>query len=97
MTNSDGETSHEDTHTESNNGRPPTIRSRPRRLVSYLRHNRTRILTDTAVLVAWVLVVSSIFSWLDLPNWLLYVVIFAGVVVYARATPTWERPYQSPD
>ncbi|QSG01981.1 hypothetical protein [Natranaeroarchaeum sulfidigenes] len=97
MTDSDSETSHEVALTESNNGSPPTIPSRSRRLVAYLQYNRKRILTDTAVLATWVLLTSSIFSWIGLPNWLLYVVIFTGVVVYARATPTWERPYRSPD
>ncbi|MFC7114338.1 hypothetical protein ACFQH2_04290 [Natronoarchaeum sp. GCM10025703] len=75
----------------------PTIRSRSRRLVAYLSHNRTRILVDVALLTAWVLATSAVFGWLDLPNWLLYVVVFTGVVAYARFTPTWERPYRSPD
>ncbi len=97
MTDSKRETSHEASPAESRTGSPPTIRSRSRRLGAYLRHNRTRILTDIAVLAAWVLLISAVFSWLGLPNWLLYVVIFGGVVVYARATPTWKRPYRSPD
>ena len=76
---------------------PPTIRSRLRRLLAYLGHNRNRIVVDIALLTTWVLATSTAFSWLDLPNWLLYVVVFAGVVAYARFTSPWERPYQSPD
>lgn len=75
----------------------PRIDSRTRRLVAYLRHNRSRIAVDAALLAAWVLATSTAFDILELPSWLLYVVLFVGVVVYTRITPTWERPYQSPD
>lgn len=75
----------------------PAIRSRSERLVAYLRYNRTRIVVDFALLITWVLLASTVFGWLALPNWLLYIVIFGGVVMYARATPTWKRPYRSPD
>lgn len=76
---------------------PPTIESRPRRLVAYLRHNSGRIIVDSAVLAAWVLVTTTVFGWLGFPTWLLYVVLFLGVIAYDRVTPSWERPYQSPD
>lgn len=97
MTDSEEERARAIDSSEHTAGKRPTISSRPRRLAAYLRHNRARILTDIAVLSAWVLLTSTTFSWLGLPNWLLYVVIFTGVVVYARLTPTWERPYRSPD
>ena len=76
---------------------PPRIESRTERLVAYLRHNRARMIVDVAVLAAWMLSTTTIFGWLGLPSWLLYVVLFTGVVVYSRVTPTWERPYRSPD
>lgn len=75
----------------------PRIDSRSRRLVAYLRHNRERILTDVALLVAWVLATTTGFGWLGLPSWLLYLVLFVGIVVYSRITPTWDRPYRSPN
>ena len=75
----------------------PLIESRPRRLLAYLRHNSGRMLVDAAVLLAWVLATAAVLDWLDQPRWLLYVVLFTGVVVYTRITPTWERPYRSPD
>ncbi|PSP60417.1 hypothetical protein BRC73_02245 [Halobacteriales archaeon QH_7_66_37] len=34
------------------------------------------------------------FQWFALPWWLLYVVVFVGVVVYTRVTPSWRRPYK---
>ena len=75
----------------------PLIESRPRRLLAYLQHNRGRMLVDASVLIAWVLATAAVLDWLDQPRWLLYVVLFTGVVVYTRITPTWERPYRSPD
>ena len=75
----------------------PLIESRPRRLLAYLRHNSGRMLVDASVLLAWILATAAVLDWLDQPRWLLYVVLFAGVVVYTRITPTWERPYRSPD
>lgn len=78
-------------------GDPPRIESRTERLVAYLRYNRARMIVDVAVLAAWVVATTTVFGWLGLPSWLLYLVLFTGVVVYSRATPTWERPYRSPD
>lgn len=75
----------------------PRIDSRFRRLVAYLRHNRSRMIVDAAILAAWVLALSTVFDAFGLPSWFLYVVLFTGVVVYTRITPTWERPYRSPD
>lgn len=75
----------------------PRIDSRTQRLFAYLGHNRGRILADAALLVAWVLVTTTVFGLFGLPSWLLYVVLFVGVVIYTRITPTWERPYRSPD
>lgn len=74
----------------------PLIESRGRRALAYLRHNGPRMVVDTAVLLAWILAATTVFDWLDLPTWFRYVVLFAGVVVYTRITPTWERPYRSP-
>jgi uncharacterized membrane protein len=75
----------------------PVIESRRRRLVAYLRHNWSQMVVDAAILAAWLLVTTAAFQWLALPRWLLYVVVFVGVVAYARVTPTWKRPYRSPD
>ncbi|AGB17142.1 hypothetical protein Halru_2561 [Halovivax ruber XH-70] len=75
----------------------PVIESRPRRLLAYLRYNGGRIVADVALLLGWMFVASATFDWLEQPSWLLYVVIFSGVVLYTRVTPTWERPYRSPD
>ncbi|MFC3957719.1 hypothetical protein [Halovivax cerinus] len=75
----------------------PVIESRSRRLLAYLRFNRARIVTDVSLLLVWMFVASATFDWLEQPPWLLYVVTFTGVVLYTRVTPTWERPYRSPD
>ena len=76
---------------------PPTIRPRHERLRAYLVYNRTRMLVDTAVLLAWVLGTWWFVAVLGLPRWFTYVIVFAGVLTYTRITPTWERPYHSPD
>ena len=75
----------------------PEIQSRRTRLLAYLRWNRSRMIVDLALLASWLLVTSTLFGVLGLPNWLFYAVLFAGVIVYARITPPWERPYSSPD
>lgn len=75
----------------------PEIDSRAQRLLAYLRHNRDRMLADLLVILAWVIATSAIFDFLGLPTWLYYIVLFAGVVMFTRITPTWERPYRSPD
>lgn len=75
----------------------PLIESRRERLVAYLQHNGPQIAVDAAILVAWLLVTTSVFRWLALPQWLLYVVVFVGVAMYAWLTPAWKRPYRSPD
>ncbi|WP_254864010.1 hypothetical protein [Halovivax gelatinilyticus] len=75
----------------------PVIDSRARRLESYLRHNGGRIVVDASLLLVWIFGATAIFNRLDQPTWLLYVVLFTGVVLYAQITPTWERPYESPD
>lgn len=75
----------------------PRIESRMGRLLAYVRHNSVRMLTDGLILAAWILAASTLFGIFGLPSWLLYVVLFVGVVVYSRITPTWERPYRSPD
>ncbi|NGM68199.1 hypothetical protein G6M89_04095 [Natronolimnobius sp. AArcel1] len=79
------------------NRNQPVVESRSRRLLLYLRHNRGRIVTDCALLLVWVFTATVAFGWLEQPTWLLYVVLFTGVVIYSRITPTWERPYRSPD
>lgn len=75
----------------------PLIESRRERLVAYLQHNGPQMVVDAAVLAAWLFVTTSVFRWLALPQWLLYIVVFGGVVVYAWLTPAWKRPYRSPD
>lgn len=75
----------------------PVIESRRERLVAYLRHNWSRMVVDAAILMAWLFVTTAVFRWLALPQWLLYVVVFVGIVVYTRISPTWQRPYRSPD
>jgi 1,4-dihydroxy-2-naphthoate octaprenyltransferase len=72
----------------------PVVESRRERLLAYLRHNWSRIVVDAAVLAAWLLVTTLVFQWFALPWWLLYVVVFVGVVVYTRVTPSWRRPYK---
>lgn len=74
-----------------------TIDSRRERLLAYLKHNSGQLLVDAAVLLSLVIATSVIFDWLGLPTWLYYLVLFTGIVVYAAATPNWERPYNSPD
>ncbi len=64
--------------------------------MAYLSHNRNQLVVDAAILLTWLLVSAALFRWLALPPWLHYLVLFTGVVVYARVTPDWERPYQSP-
>lgn len=75
----------------------PVIESRRRRLIMYLRHNWSLMVVDAAILAAWLVVTTSVFQWFALPSWLLYLVVFVGIVVYARLTPGWQRPYRSPD
>lgn len=52
---------------------------------------------DMTVLLAWMIALWTIFNFFELPRWLLYIVLFVGVIFYSRITPTWERPYRSPD
>ena len=75
----------------------PRIDSRSRRLLAYLQHNWSRIVVDVALLTAWIIVVITAFEYVDYHRWLLYFVIFVGVLLYSRVTPPWERPYRSPD
>ncbi|SEP98739.1 hypothetical protein [Natrinema salaciae] len=75
----------------------PVLESRRRRLVAYCRHNGERICRDTAVLVAWALVMTIWIRGFGVPRWLCYVVTFVGVVAYTQATTPWSRPYVSPD
>jgi hypothetical protein len=73
----------------------PVIERRHRRLVAYLSHNRHQLLVDAAILLAWMVGSATLFRRLALPPWLHYLVLFLGVVIYARVTPNWERPYRS--
>lgn len=75
----------------------PVIESRRERLVRYLWYNWSRMLVDATILVTWLFVTTAVFRWFALPQWLLYVVVFGGIVVYTRITPSWQRPYRSPD
>lgn len=76
---------------------PPRIDSRWERLLAYLQHNRDRMVVDLSLVVTWVLLTTTLFEVLDLHRWLLYIVLFVGIVFYTRVTPVWTRPYQSPD
>lgn len=75
----------------------PSVESRRRRLLAYLRHNRDQLVVDTAVLLSWIVVSAALFRWLSLPQWLHYLVLFVGIAAYSKLTPDWERPYRSPD
>lgn len=75
----------------------PVIESRYKRLVAYLRHNWFRMVIDTTIIVVWLFLTTAVFQWLALPQWLLYVVVFIGIVMYSRLSPPWQRPYRSPD
>ncbi len=75
----------------------PTINSRKKRLLTYLRHNGGRIIVDSAILATWIIIAVTIFEYIDYHRWLLYFMVFLGVMIYSRVTPTWERPYTSPD
>jgi hypothetical protein len=75
----------------------PDVDSRARRLVAYLRHNRDQFVVDVAVLFAWTVSSAALFQWLDLPQWLYYLVLFVGVAAYSNVTPNWERPYRPPE
>lgn len=75
----------------------PVIDSRTRRLLAYLRSNRDQLIVDAAVLLAWVVASSVAFGRLSLPQWAYYLLVFAGVALYAKLTPNWERPYASTD
>lgn len=75
----------------------PLLESRWRRLVAYCRHNGERICRDTAVLIAWAVVMTIWIRGFGLPRWACYVVTFVGVVGYTSATTPWSRPYRSPD
>lgn len=75
----------------------PVIEARHRRLVAFLRYNRDQLVVDAAILLTWIVVSAVVFRWLDLPQWLHYVVLFVGIYVYAKITPEWDRPYRGPD
>ena len=76
---------------------PPEIEARSRRLRAYIHHNGDQMVVDLSVIFAWILTSWTIFGFLRWPGWLLYIVLFTGIIVYSRVTPTWERPYRSPD
>ena len=75
----------------------PEIDSRVRRLAVYLQYNGSKIAVDVMILLAWILGAATVFDWFGIPRWLYYGVVFAGIIAYSRITPTWERPYRSPD
>lgn len=75
----------------------PVIESRRRRLIAYLRHNWSQMVVDVVILAAWLVMTTAVFRWLLLPSWLLYILVFIGIVVYARITSGWQRPYRSTD
>lgn len=68
-----------------------------RRLGAGLRRNWSRILVDLAVVVTWLVLATAVFRLLALPQWLLYVVVFVGVVLYSHVTPAWQRSAGRPD
>lgn len=63
---------------------------RTRRVISSVRANRYRIVADVTILLAWIVFSTALFGWLELPQWLHYLVSFGGVAVYARLTPSWD-------
>lgn len=74
----------------------PTTPSRRRRLAAYLRHNRDQFVVDAAVLLSWTVASAALFRYLSLPQWLYYLVLFAGITAYSRLTADWERPPAAP-
>lgn len=63
----------------------------------YVRHNADRLVVDAAILLAWIVGSTFAFQLFGLPQWLHYLVLLVGIVVYAQVTPNWKRPYRSPD
>lgn len=76
---------------------PRELTTRQARLRAYLHHNRERILVDLIVMIAWIVAAWGVFGALGLPQWLFYLGLFLGIIVYSRVTAPWERPYMSPD
>lgn len=73
------------------------LESRWDRLVEYMEHNGDQIIVDATILLAWLLATTTVFGMLGLPQWLHYLVLFTGIVAYSQVTPSWHRPYESPD
>lgn len=69
---------------------PREDRTPVRRALATLRRNRDRIVVDAAVLLAWIVASAALFRWLTLPQWLHYLVLFVGVVVYSELTHGWD-------
>lgn len=63
-----------------------------RHAVETARANREQLVVDAAVLLSWVVVSAAVFRWLTLPQWLHYLVLFLGVVIYSELTHDWDRP-----
>ncbi|MGZ0746552.1 MULTISPECIES: hypothetical protein [unclassified Haloparvum] len=62
-----------------------------RRSIAALRQNRDQLVVDAAVLLSWIVVSAALFRWLTLPQWLHYLVLFGGVVVYSKLTSGWDQ------
>ncbi|MFB6235401.1 MAG: hypothetical protein ABEH81_07595 [Halopenitus sp.] len=62
-----------------------------RRSIATVRRNRDRLVVDAAVLLSWIVVSAALFRWLTLPQWLHYLVLFGGVVVYSKITRGWDQ------
>lgn len=64
---------------------------RTRQLTTFVKDNRYRLAADATILLAWLVVSMALFGWLELPQWLHYLVSFGGVAVYTMLTPNWDR------
>lgn len=62
------------------------------RIRTTVRHNATQLAVDILLITAWLLLGTEVLRLLGVPRWLQYVVLFAGVIVYAQLTPPWEHP-----
>ena len=62
------------------------------RAIEFINRNREQIVVDLAIMLAWIVGSTALFHWLSIYQWLHYLVLFAGVAIYTRLTPAWERP-----
>lgn len=63
--------------------------SQARSFGAHLRTNAVRILVDLVIVTSWMIVSTELLHTLEVVRWVQYVVLFAGVLVYAMLTPPW--------